>query len=87
MDNIDDMLDPHQYGSGTTTLALAEPLHGYRWLSTVETPGTYVRILLLDFRKAFDSVNHKIIHTKLANTCLPDFLIKLVTSFLCEREQ
>ncbi len=60
MDINDDMLDPHQYGSCTgcsTTLALAELVHG--WLNAVETPGTCVRILLLDFRKAFDRVDHK----------------------------
>ncbi len=45
MDIIDDMLDPHQYGSCTgcsTTLTLAELIHG--WVSAVETPGTCIII-------------------------------------------
>ncbi len=79
MDIIDDMLDPHQYGlriGCSTTLALAELVHG-----AVKSHGTCVRILLLDFRKAIDRVNYKIIRTQLANTGVTDFLLKWVTSF------
>ncbi len=57
------------------------------WLDALESNGKVVRILLLDFRKAFDNVDHKILPPKLANAGLPDFLIKWITNFLCERKQ
>jgi len=88
MDIVNDLLDPHQYGSRkgcSTTIAIVELVH--EWLNAAEKPDTCVRILLLDFRKAFDRVDHTILLTKLANTGVPDFLLQWVTSFLCERKQ
>ena len=88
MDIINDILDPHQFGSlkgNSTSHALIEMTHN--WLQDLEIPGKVVRILFLDFRKAFDRVDHRIILKKLANTGLPNFLIKWITSFLCCRKQ
>ena len=42
---------------------------------------------MLDFRKAIDTVDHSILLSKLANTGVPDFLIRWVTNFLCDRRQ
>ena len=72
-----DLIDPQQYGSikGTSTVhALVELVH--EWKSAVETPGTIVRILLVDFNKAFDRVDHHILITKCAPLELPTFVIK-----------
>ena len=85
---VSDILDPHQFGSlknSSTVLTLVELLHN--WLAALETPGKVVRILLLDFRKAFDRVDHKILLTKLSNMGLPNCLTRWMTSFLCERQQ
>lgn len=59
MDMLQDDLDPMQFGSRkglSTTLALAELVH--TWLLALKIPGTTVRALLLDFRKAFNKVDH-----------------------------
>ncbi len=46
-----------------------------------------VHVLLLDFRKAFDRVDHKILLSKLANNGVPVFMIDWVTEFLRYRKQ
>jgi hypothetical protein len=53
----------------------------------VDGPGKVARVLLLDYRKAFDLVDHTILLSKLANSGLPNFMIKWVTSFLNQRKQ
>ncbi len=30
----------------------------YEWFNATDTPGKYVRVLFLDYSKAFDSINH-----------------------------
>ncbi len=65
MDVIEDLIDTHQYGSAkgsSTLLALVELVHF--WLAALEPNGNVVRILLLDFRKAFDRVDHTILLPK-----------------------
>ena len=42
--------------------ALVEIVH--KWYEATDTLGTYVRILLLDFSKAFDIINHDILLEK-----------------------
>jgi hypothetical protein len=88
METMVDILDEHQFGSlkgCSTTLALIEMYH--LWLEALEDTGSVVRILFLDFKKAFDRVDHTILLTKLANLGLPSILIKWITSFLCMRRQ
>ena len=43
--------------------ALVEIVH--KWYEATDTLGTYVRILLFDFSKAFDRINHDILLEKL----------------------
>ncbi len=88
MEFLEEILDDHQFGSrkGYSTVHALVELH-HQWLEAVETTGSVVRVLMLDFRKAFDRVDHHILLTKLANLGLPDFLLKWMTSFLCERQQ
>ena len=88
MDTTMDQIDPQQYWSikGTSTVhSLVELVH--KWKSAVETPGTIVRILLVDFSKTFDRVEHHIFMTKCASLVLPNVVIKWLTSFLCQRKQ
>ena len=44
-------------------------------------------MLLLDFRKAFDRVDHSILLHKLSSSGVPDFTILWVTAFPCGRQQ
>ena len=55
-------VDPKQLGgqAGTsTTDALVEMNH--KWYEATDTRNNYVRIVLLDFSKAFDLINHNIL--------------------------
>ena len=49
--------------------------------------GKVLRVLMLDFSKAFDKVDHSILLQKLANTSVPDCVTRWFTAFLCERRQ
>ena len=63
--HMEDIVDQHQFGSlsrYSTVHAITELYHS--WLQALEKPGTATRIFLLDFRKAFDRVDHHILLTK-----------------------
>ena len=47
----------------------------------------YVRCLLMDFSKAFDSIDHAIIVKKLVDLGLDQNVIYWVVSFLSDRQQ
>ena len=58
-------IDKTQFGSqanSSTIMALATVLH--EWLMASERRDSVIRILLLDFRKAFDLVDHNILMEK-----------------------
>ena len=88
MEFLEEVLDDAQYGSRhgrCTSDAMADLLHS--WLLALETPRTAVRILFLDFRKAFDLVDHNILLEKVVDLGLPDFLVRWLASFLHCRQQ
>ena len=79
--------DPLQFGNKkgvSTTDMLIKLLHN--WHAETDK-GHAVRIVFLDYSKAFDRVNHNILLDKLAAYDLPPFLLKWLTSFLFERSQ
>ena len=81
-------VDPCQYGGlagSSTTYALLTMLN-YAYKQT-DKSGTFVRILLCDFSKAFDLVDHGKLLEKLSSLGVPDYLIKWCASFLTQREQ
>ena len=85
LDYMDGSIDPHQFGSlqGSSAVhALVELLH--LWHKALDTPGNMVRVVMLDFAKAFDRVDHTTVLKKLANLGLPNFLVRWLTEFLCE---
>ena len=47
----------------------------------------YVRCLMIDFSKAFDTVDHVILLSKLVQLKLPGFVINWICSFLSGRGQ
>ena len=80
--------DPLQFGcvKGTsTTHCLIELLH--IWCTQTDTPDYYVRILLVDFSRAFDHIDHTILLDKWSDSEVPPFLIRWKHDFLCERRQ
>ena len=85
---LDPALDPHQFGSRSkysTVTALTHLIHS--WLLELERSGTVVRTLLIDYRKAFDRVDHNILIDKMKNLGLPTFLVDWYSDFLRDRKQ
>ena len=87
-DMIQNSIDPNQYGGvrdSSTTLAL---IHLIDFVAReTDKQKTHVRLMLYDFSKAFDLVDHNIVIRKLQEIGVPDFLVKWVASFLLHRNQ
>ena len=80
--------DANQFGTvpgSNTTIALISMLHS--WLCDTDGNGATVRAILLDFRKAFDLIDHKILVRKLMTYSLPSSIITWITDFLSCRRQ
>jgi len=80
-------LDDHQFGAlkgRSTTLALVDAFH--YWHKALDE-GQSVRILFVDYAEAFDHVDHSIVIQKLKSLGVPEFIVRWITSFLCERQQ
>ena len=63
---MENKIDDKQFGGGvgtSTTDALVEMIH--HWCEATDRCGTYARIVLLDFAKAFDLINHEKLLVKL----------------------
>jgi hypothetical protein len=81
------LIDSNQYGGlkgVSTTHALVDMVHN--WLRAAEQHET-VRVLLLDYSKAFDHVDHNILLQKLKSMGTPDILLRWLSSFLSDRQQ
>ena len=50
-------------------------------------PDTFVRVLLVDYSKAFDHINHEILIAKLYDMGLPACLVRWMAAFLIDRQQ
>ena len=88
MDTIKSQLDPKQFGSlkGSSTIdALISMFHC--WYSNTDGNGETVRVFLLDFSKAFDRINHKILIKKMQLLNIDKSLINWVIDFLMQRRQ
>ena len=70
--------------TGSTTVALVYFTHQ---VTQMLEPNNYVRCLMTDFSKAFDTVDHVILLSKLAPLKLPGFVINWICSFLSGRGQ
>ena len=87
-DTIVSNVDPKQFGglAGTsTTDALVEMTH--KWYEATDTRNTYVRIVLLDFSKAFDLINHNILLEKLQAFGISAPILRWMAAFLLDRTQ
>ena len=59
-------LDPQQYGfipKSCTTFSLISMLN--KWLTETDATGSVTRVVLLDYKKAFDLIDHKLLIAKL----------------------
>ena len=74
------VIDDSQNGAipnSSTTMALISMLHD--WSLGTDGNGATVRTILLDYRKAFDFIDHSILISKLGNLCnLPTSIYSIV---------
>ena len=82
LDYIVDRLDVNQYGELrclSTTHALVDMVHA--WLLTVDERKAS-HVVLLDYRKVFDHLDHTVLVTKCKSYNLPNFIIRWLCAFL-----
>jgi len=75
-------MDPNQFGfipDSTTTFAPISMLH--HWFEATDGTGAHVRAALLDYKKAFDLVDHNLLIAKLYS--LGVLLRKRLDEFTC----
>ena len=85
---LENKIDDKQFGGGAgtfTTDALVEMIH--HWCEATVRCRTYVRIVLLDFAKAFDLINHEKLLVKLKANDVPPHILRWMGSFLLDRTQ
>ena len=81
-------IDDKQYGgmAGTcTTDALVEMLH--KWYESTNVTGHFVRVLFLDYSKAFDLINHDILLNKMVGMEVPAHHVRRMVAVLLDRDQ
>ena len=87
LDLMFDKLDSSQYGGLkglSTTHALVDMVH--TWLLAAEERKVS-HVVLLDYRKAFDHVDHSVLISKCKSFNLPNFIIRWLCAFLSNRSQ
>ena len=57
------------------------------WLKATDGNGAAVRVLLFDYRKAFDLIDHKTLVAKLKMVDIPRSVINWIINFLTDRSQ
>ena len=69
-------VDPRQFGTlpgSNTSEALVSIIH--TWNGATDGNGATVRVLLFEFKKAFDLIDHRILVGKLCSCDIPDPVI------------
>ena len=80
-------VDPRQFGTvpgSNTSEALVSMIH--TWNSATDGNGATVRVLLFEFKKAFDLIDHRILVGKLCSCDIPDPVISWIIDFLTSRK-
>ena len=80
--------DPNQFGTipgSSTVMALINMVH--KWLVGTDETGAKILVLLCDFRKSFDLIDHSLLITKLKRLDIPSSIINWVIRFLTCRSQ
>ena len=79
---------PDQYGcipKSSTTHALVNLIH--QWLKATDGTGSDVRILIMDYKKAFDMIDHNLLISKLKRLEINPHIINWICDFLSNRQQ
>jgi hypothetical protein len=59
----------------------------HNWNELTDGNGSTVRVVLFDFKKAFELIDHGVLIRKLSNFDIPDKIIGWIVSFLQNRKQ
>ena len=81
-------IDPQQFGTvpkSSTTHALISMIHS--WAESTDGNGSTKRVVLFDFRKAFDLIDHHVLARKLSSYDIPRSISRWITDFLMGRKQ
>ena len=81
-------IDQNQYGTvpnSSTVHVLISILHN--WYKNTDGNGSTVRVVLFDFKKAFDLIDHAILMAKLTDYELPPWVLDWIADFLTDRKQ
>jgi hypothetical protein len=81
-------IDSNQHGAipkSSTTIALLSMLQS--WNKATDGNGAAVRVLLLDFKKAFDLIDHHLLVEKLRLFDIPKCVLNWIVDFLSGRKQ
>ncbi|KAL6104162.1 uncharacterized protein ACO6RY_13942 [Pungitius sinensis] len=84
----DPLLDPLQFACSANRSvddAVNRALHFI--LQHLESPGTYTRILFVDFSSAFNTIIPSLLQDKLSQLHVPDSTCRWITDFLSDRKQ
>ena len=82
------IIDPDQFGAipkSSTTHALISMVH--KWSEATDATGAAVKIVLLDYRKAFDLIDHRTLVQKISILRIPLGVTRWVCDFLMDRKQ
>ena len=81
-------IDPRQFGpipKSSTTHALVNMTQN--WLVNTDENGATARVVLLDFRKAFDLIDYSVLVQKLATNDIPSQVKSCIVDFLMDWKQ
>ncbi|MCI4391896.1 hypothetical protein PGIGA_G00139710 [Pangasianodon gigas] len=87
-DITDPLLDPMQFAyraNRSVDDAVNMALHFI--LQHLDSPGSYARILFVDFSSAFNTIVPSLLRDKLSQLNVPDSLCRWITDFLTDRRQ
>ena len=85
---IVEMIDPHQFGGisrSSATHAVISMID--TWSKATDGTGGSVHVVLFDYQKAFDLIDHRILANKIIQLSMPLFVKKWIIDFLIFSEQ
>ena len=88
MSDVENSIDIQKFGclrGSSTAYCLLDMIQN--WLSHLDPPDTHIRLLFLDYSKAFERIGHNILINKLINIGVRRCLIPWIISFLSYRRQ
>ncbi|PFX13546.1 Proton myo-inositol cotransporter, partial [Stylophora pistillata] len=81
-------IDPQQFGTvpkSSTTHALISIIHS--WAKSTDGNGSTTRVVLFDFRKAFNLIDHHVLARKLSSYDIPRPILRWIMDFSTNRKQ